>query len=356
MMNRNVITSIYLAATASVCLHTEAQAGAFTGTGFFITTDGYLVTVHHVVREAKSIKVRDSSGELHEGRVILADVNNDLVILKVQGVFNALPVASSRTVRPGAKVVTMGFPHIDIQGREPKVTEGIVNSVSGLGNDPRVFQISVPVQAGNSGGPLVNMDGAVIGIVTSKLNSTMVLKETGDLPENVNYAIKSNYLVELASNQDEIERNLQRPRKQPFARTEQVADELSKAVALVIAEVAEAPPEFPNSWVSSNTGKQYSIKVFDDRLQFVLTGPGKDRCRYSSKGDAAKIGGSYSGTAFESVTCPPEYKECQFPFEIHFDSVTPTRIEGNRTGVKDFNGGTCAILSKDTESFVWVPQ
>jgi S1-C subfamily serine protease len=86
---------------------------------------------------------------------------------------------------------------LSIQGTEPKITNGIINSLSGINDDPRMYQISVPVQPGNSGGALVTIDGLVVGVVTAKLSASNTLKTTGSLPENVNYAVKSNYLLEL---------------------------------------------------------------------------------------------------------------------------------------------------------------
>ncbi len=82
-------------------------------------------------------------------------------------------------------------------GMEPKLTSGDVNSEKGLMDDPRFYQISVPVQAGNSGGPLLNSNGEVVGIVTSKLKAVEMSALTGDLTQNVNYALKAQYLLPL---------------------------------------------------------------------------------------------------------------------------------------------------------------
>jgi hypothetical protein len=91
----------------------------------------------------------------------------------------------------------VGYPHVSIQGGEPKITDGLISSLSGMGDDPRLFQISVPVQPGNSGGPLVTFDGNVIGIVSAQLNALAMAKAGAGLPQNVNYAVKSNYIFEL---------------------------------------------------------------------------------------------------------------------------------------------------------------
>lgn len=108
----------------------------------------------------------------------------------------ALPIAQEPAAL-GAHVFTIGFPHPDVLGTQAKLTDGLISASTGIGNDPRLFQISVPVQAGNSGGPLLNSNGEVVGIVSAKLNSLALLSATGDLPQNVNYAIKSAYLQSL---------------------------------------------------------------------------------------------------------------------------------------------------------------
>ena len=99
-------------------------------------------------------------------------------------------------------------PHSNRCRSASTVTDGIINSLSGIRDDPRVFQISVPVQSGNSGGPLVAQEGNVVGIVVSKLSAVALLKETGGLPQNVNYAVKSNYLLEVLANISGLEEKL----------------------------------------------------------------------------------------------------------------------------------------------------
>jgi serine protease Do len=93
----------------------------------------------------------------------------------------------------GVGVFTVGFPQTSVQGFLPKLTKGSINSLAGIKDDPRNFQISVPIQPGNSGGPLVNEYGNVVGVVVARLNAIKLLKETGSLPQNVNYAVKSSF-------------------------------------------------------------------------------------------------------------------------------------------------------------------
>ncbi|MBL8376473.1 MAG: trypsin-like peptidase domain-containing protein [Burkholderiales bacterium] len=222
-----------------------------TGTGFFVTADGYFVTCHHVIGEGNSVTVRNLKGETFPARVVQIDRANDLAVLKVEGRFKPLPVSNSADVRRGAAIVTMGFPNVRQQGIEPKVTDGIINSFSGVNNDVRLFQISAPVQPGNSGGPLVTMDGNVVGVVAAKLDAQAVARVTGDIPQNVNYAIKSQYLSALieraAAAEPGLRAGLVAPRVGESTRVVDVVPALEDAIALVVASTGPAalPRPFP---------------------------------------------------------------------------------------------------------------
>ena len=117
------------------------------GTGFFITEDGFFITNEHVVKDAAQIRLVTSAG-LISARVVKVDAANDLALLKAEGRFAALPVAASRAVKLGGTVATVGFPNIGLQGFAPKLAKGEIASLSGAGDDARYFQISVPVQPG----------------------------------------------------------------------------------------------------------------------------------------------------------------------------------------------------------------
>lgn len=146
----------------------EPEHPQATGTAFFITDDGYLLTSAHVVspteqttggkfsnaRPVMRIEVT-VAGKTYRAKLVKADKANDAVVLKITGNFRALPLAPSRAAKLGETICTLGFPNTDIQGTEPKFTTGEVNSLAGIQDDPRHFQISVPVQPGNSGGPLL---------------------------------------------------------------------------------------------------------------------------------------------------------------------------------------------------------
>ena len=167
------------------------------GTGFFVSRDGYLITNQHVVADATEIEVTMSDGEKYPATVVSSDSNNDVALLKIEATTTPLLIVSTTNVKKGTEVFTLGFPVVGIQGQEQKATYGRINALSGIQGDIRYFQIDVPVQPGNSGGPLITDDGQIIGIVTASLNQINVLKATGALPQNVNYAVKSEYFQPL---------------------------------------------------------------------------------------------------------------------------------------------------------------
>ena len=164
------------------------------GTGFFVTEDGVVLTAAHVIHDAQRIIVQTRKGSF-PATVLTVDAANDVAVIKVGGSFSALPVLSSREVKLGANVFTMGFPNPDIQGLSPKLTKGDISGLAGLRDDPRHFQISVPIQPGNSGGPLVDSFGNVVGLIVNKLNDAAAAELTGTLPQTVNYAVKSHYVL-----------------------------------------------------------------------------------------------------------------------------------------------------------------
>jgi S1-C subfamily serine protease len=167
------------------------------GSGFFISEDGYLITNAHVVRNARSVKVKTGTG-VFPAEVVRVDEHDDFALLKVSGKFNALCI-STHDAGLGDSVFTIGFPDIVLQGTQPKFTDGKISSLTGLMDDPDEYQISVPVQPGNSGGPLVDLRGDVQGVIVARLDENAALMSVGSLPQNVNYAIKSQLLRKFLS-------------------------------------------------------------------------------------------------------------------------------------------------------------
>ena len=158
-----------------------------------------MVTSLHVVDKASLITVT-TRGEVKRSAQLLAKNEPcDLAVLKVGSrVQHWLPIQrDSRKIKRGSEVLTVGFPRVNLQGFESKVTNGLISSLTGVENNPNFFQISVPIQPGNSGGPLVSREGLVVGVITSKLAVNPSLDTSNLQPENVNYAVRSTCLRDL---------------------------------------------------------------------------------------------------------------------------------------------------------------
>ena len=188
---------------ASVAHTSEGEDSGDDLTSFSVGTawpvaSGYAVTNNHVVADTEHVQLIDVTGTQLTASVVLRDAEHDLALLRVSesgSLPPALPLASDGP-RPGSRVFTIGYPRIDIMGRTPKLSDGIISSLNGYQDDPDSYQISVPIQPGNSGGPLLNMDGAVVGVVASMLGTYGDTAEAQVLP-NVSYAIKVEVLRNL---------------------------------------------------------------------------------------------------------------------------------------------------------------
>lgn len=207
---------------------------AVSGTAWVLDAT-HLVTNYHVIEGHTSIAVVFPVGHRFRATVETSDKVNDLAVLRVDGPVRLPPPLPLATAVPkvGTDVFTIGYPHPDLMGHAPKLTNGIISSTTGTADDIRLFQITVPLQSGNSGGPLLNMQGEVVGVVVAKLNAAEVFKWTGDLPENVNYAVKIDYLRAMTRS------DVHAGTGAAYARTadlEAIAARVMPSVALVVAE------------------------------------------------------------------------------------------------------------------------
>ncbi|MBI3415093.1 MAG: SEL1-like repeat protein [Verrucomicrobia bacterium] len=202
------------------------------GTGFFITEDGYFITNEHVAGNGAQVRLVTAAG-LVSAKVVKVDAANDLALLKAEGRFAALPVVASRAVKLGGTVATVGFPNIGLQGFAPKLAKGEIASLSGAADDARYFQVSVPVQPGNSGCALVDERGNVVGVVSAKLNARTALAASGALPENVNYAVKSSFLLGFLESVPEVSAKLKEPNTKE-RKFEDVVKSAEQAAVLVL--------------------------------------------------------------------------------------------------------------------------
>ena len=165
------------------------------GTCFAIEPDGTILTAYHVLKGASHIRIRLSNGNFSEVIHKKGSESIDLAILQIkEPTPNFLNLAPAGSVQVGDSVFTLGFPNPSILGNEPKYTNGTISSLSGLYGEATLMQTSVPIQPGNSGGPLVNENGQVVGIITSSAAALPFFKYTGSLPQNINWAIKADFV------------------------------------------------------------------------------------------------------------------------------------------------------------------
>lgn len=172
------------------------------GTGFVVSANGHIVTNHHVIDGCSDLKGNLTGEAAMVLRVVSSDANNDLALLQAPSTatFKEFARIRDRSIRSGDSVVAIGFPFHGLLTSDLTVTTGIVSSLSGMRNDSRFLQISAPVQPGNSGGPLFDTTGQIVGVVTGKLDGLRVAVATGSIPENINFAIKTGALRDFLDN------------------------------------------------------------------------------------------------------------------------------------------------------------
>ncbi|SCZ06271.1 S1C family serine protease [Microvirga guangxiensis] len=164
------------------------------GTGFFVTREGHVVTNNHVIEGCTSVQIKPSNGSPLSARILAQDTTNDLALLKAERSSDKFATVRAG-VRLGEAVAAFGFPLNSVLASSGNFTLGNVTALAGIGDDSRFLQISTPVQPGNSGGPLLDESGNVVGVVTSKLNALKTVVAIGDVPQNVNFAIKAGALA-----------------------------------------------------------------------------------------------------------------------------------------------------------------
>jgi S1-C subfamily serine protease len=157
-------------------------------------------TNYHVIEGNTELAIALIDGNdfnIFNAKVIIKDEINDIAIIKIDDdkfeFFKNLPYNIVDKQKIGENIFTLGFPMLDVMGTSIKYTEGSISSLNGPNDDIRFIQISAPIQPGNSGGPLFNKNNEIVGITTAKLNTSSMNIEV----QNVNYALKSNYLLNL---------------------------------------------------------------------------------------------------------------------------------------------------------------
>jgi serine protease Do len=174
-----------------------------TGTGFFVSKQGHVLTNNHVVSSCTSIQLRWPDGREMSAKLVGRSIEDDLAVLRAD--IEPTEVGTFRPngqARLGETIVVYGFPLPDLLSSSGNLTTGAVTALAGLRDESRIMQISAPVQAGNSGGPVLDQKGQVVGIIVSKIDVLAVAKKTSDVPQNVNFAIKGSVGTNFLDSKD----------------------------------------------------------------------------------------------------------------------------------------------------------
>ncbi len=178
-------------AGASVPSGTPAKQG--TGTAFLVSKTGHANTNHHVIDGCREVKAEGREGVV---KVVTSDTVNDLALLQIPGAVNATAnvVSDPTKLRQGEDIVAFGFPLNSVLSSGGDLTPGVVSALTGLGNNTNQIQITAPIQPGSSGSPVLNKKGEVVGVVSMKLSDSKMAKATGQVGQNVNFAVSGQTL------------------------------------------------------------------------------------------------------------------------------------------------------------------
>lgn len=307
---------VQAAIPAIVSIRTQYSDGRGLGTGFLVKPDGVIVTNLHVVEGAIRVEIKLHSGEVHDQvRIASFDQARDLAVLRIPGFdLPIIPVGNSESVTTGEAVVAIGNPG----GLEETVTSGIVSSIRVQKDGTKVIQTDSAVSPGSSGGPLINKDGEVIGIVTFKVLGG----------ESLNFAIPVNYARGLLGIEDLM----------TLAQFNQRIGDAK--VSLFAKEGADSTGSLTGSWLSltSNTQREltfsgeyiYGSFNFDDKSEGTISNGTYDLKRTDEK--------MYEGETTAHWNCwyyrfgKKVENFCTDKIKTELTLVAPDRIEGRMYG------------------------
>lgn len=245
---RSLSALVMVIAVGTAAIHQPALAAepSGSGTGFLISKDNWIVTNAHVVEDCSYVEV----ASFGKATNIQIDKQNDLAVLRLTSLKPDIPPLKLRNTSPrlGEDVAALGYPLAQILSDGIKITMGNINSLIGLENDTRYLQISTPIQPGNSGGPLVDRSGYLLGINSARLNDNYAIKHSGSIPQNVNFAIKSN-ILELFLQSRNITFEKDGDTNSPQLSSVDLAEKVSKSVFQIICyadkpvKIAAVPTE-----------------------------------------------------------------------------------------------------------------
>jgi hypothetical protein len=310
------------------------------GSGFIVDGSGTIITNLHVVQELKTGGVRLTNGDIYDKITVRAfDERKDLAVIQIAGFdLPILPLGNSNNVQAGEQILLVGNP----LGLEASVTTGIVSAIRQLNGGFQVIQTDAAANPGNSGGPMLNAKGEVVGVVSYKLRGT----------ENLNFAIAINYVRGLLSSKDAI----------PL---DQIKNKLNQTPHVF----QEESSTYPKLWKSLSTGTTKIIRKDGDRL-YVETVLPEELLKQGDfiLSELKKVGDKYVGTDKHRLSCQYDVsyvwsierrsKTCTIEAPIEITLLTPTRIEGWTMVPAESSRLNCrkCTLELIRQSFVWIPE
>jgi S1-C subfamily serine protease len=227
---------------------TRDEPAVASGTGFILGA-AYVATNHHVVDGAQRVEVRVlGRPDPVPASIVASDLANDLAVLRIAQLppaATAIAFADSGSVRVGQDTFTLGYPLGDFMGASVRLSTGSIDALAGIDDDPRVYQISNPIQPGNSGGPLFNKDGQLVGIVVAQLDARVLYEAIGVIPQNINFAVKGGSLRNLLESLPGGAQLLRQTNGLQGASREKQVEALSPLVVKVISYLAPPPAAAP---------------------------------------------------------------------------------------------------------------
>ena len=331
-------------APSVVLIKAVVPAGTLTGSGFVVDPSGTIVTNLHVIRGATAVAVKFPGGDVYDvARVRAYDERKDLAVLQIPGF--GLPGAElgdSDSVRQGDPVVLYGNP----LGLEGSLTSGVVSGLRSVDSGMKVIQTDASANPGNSGGPLLDAKGRVVGVLSFKLSGT----------EGLNFAIPINYVRGLLQMDHALDLAV-------------LAQRLASSV-----DALAPTPVFPKRWKSLTSGTSRTLRVEGDRIYVeALVSPETKAGGGFGVGDLAKrsdgsfagewrYGGSCSYLDYSLANLRTEEitKTCTFSNPIEISSLGPTRIEGRVRAPSQNAKLDCKKCkfkgNPEWEPFVWIPE
>jgi hypothetical protein len=333
---------------AVVLIRSRTPEGGGSGAGFIVDASGTIVTNLHVIQGATALAVKTSTGDIYDQVHVRAfDERKDLAVIQVSGFsLPTLTLGNSDGVSVGDSVVLVGNP----LGLTASVTSGLISGIRDAGGF-RVIQTDAAANPGNSGGPLINTQGQVIGVLSFKLRNA----------EGLNFVIPVNYARGLLGRTETISL------AELPARLGSAPDVFGASGGNSAGEPTAKPAEtpLPEIWKSISTGNRFRVRRDSNRLYIERLYPPRDAAFMYLAGEltfhpeqGVWFGDKYAGW----VQCSASAPRCRTdPTSILIRSLSPTRIEGVLEGIPrgDWDCQKCRWKkppSYERGEFVWVPE